>query len=97
VSLGFERETLVEARGPLRPGSLHEVIHLAAPAMAAAVSTFLMSLVDTIMVAGTGEGAVGAVTSSMMWLHVVTTALGGLVSAIATFASQLHPALLKPE
>jgi MATE family multidrug resistance protein len=85
-----QRETLVFSKGPLRPGGFEELLRLAGPAMASSVSQVLMGFADSVMVAGVERGAVGAVVAAAMMFHVLTAALGGMLSAIVPFTSQSY-------
>jgi len=85
-----ERETLVVSLRPLRPGGMEEVLRLAGPAVIGLASQVLMNFTNTVMVAGVGPGAVGAVTGASMFFFALTSALGGVLSAIVPFASQAY-------
>ncbi|HOI54502.1 MAG TPA: MATE family efflux transporter [Phycisphaerae bacterium] len=80
--------TLVTASHPLTPGGLGEMVRLAAPAVAAFMTNVGMVFADTIMVAGVGRGAVGAVTTAAIFFHAVSAFCFGVVSAVVTFTSQ---------
>lgn len=81
-------QTLVAASRPLTPGGLQEMLRLAAPAVAAFMTNVAMVFADTIMVAGVGRGAVGAVTTSALFFHAVTAFCFGLISTVVAFTSQ---------
>jgi MATE family multidrug resistance protein len=85
-----DRETLVVSSRPLKPGGMNEVLRLSIPGMAASASTVVMSLTNSVMVAGVATGAVGAVTGSAIMFHVLTAVCGGLLSAIVPFTSQSY-------
>lgn len=85
-----DRETLLETLRPLTPGGFAEVIRLATPSVAAFATTVVTNLVDTVMVAGVGPGAVGATTTAGIWFHVLAAFFGGLTATVTTFASQSY-------
>jgi len=85
-----DRETLVLSSRPLKPGGMSEVLRLSIPGMAAAASTVVMSLTNSVMVAGVETGAVGAVTGAAIMFHVLTALCGGLLAAIVPFTSQSY-------